>query len=425
MRKVYQDLREETKSNNLFVPILLVLLTIPLNYAYNSVSVCVFTGITLLTFKKNKASLQKKLLPLMLLYVLMVISITWSWDVDKSVSSIVKELPLFAIPFCFFIYKPFTTAQVNKILKYYSFGMVCFAIFYLIRATIRFITQHDYKVFFYHGLVTEDLNAIHVSIFIAMACFYFIDKKSKGIVEIAFIILLSAIIFMLASKNVMVIFLILVFLYFFFYAKISNKIRYVSIIGIIALLVSFSFVKQIRERFLVEINTNITENTLASGSVMNTSIRQAWTNESFTENNYFPGAAFRVYQVRIFLEMIQEDSIFFTGYGLNASHIKIEEKARQYKIHPGYATYNFHNQYIQNFAELGIFGLLLLLILLYLNTQKAFSTKNFVHIAFAILMMTLFLTESFLWRQRGVIYFTVLYCLFNANSQIKAKEKTT
>lgn len=360
----------------------------------------------------------------MLVYVLMVISITWSWDVDKSAASIVKELPLFAIPFCFFIYKPFTKAQVNKILRYYSFGMVCFAIFYLIRATIRFITHHDYKVFFYHGLVTEDLNAIHVSIFMAMACFYFIGKKNKSIVEIAFIILLSAIIFMLASKNVMVIFLMLVFVYFFFYAKISNKIRYGSIIGIVTLLVSFSFVKQIRERFLVEINTNITENTLASGAVMNTSIRQAWTNESFTENNFFPGVAFRVYQVRIFLEMIKEDNIFFTGYGLNASHIKIEEKAKQYKIHPGYATYNFHNQYIQNFAELGIFGLLLLLIMLYLNIQKAFNTKKFVHIAFAILMIMLFFTESFLWRQRGVTYFALMYCLFNAQNQITFNKET-
>jgi O-antigen ligase len=33
------------------------------------------------------------------------------------------------------------------------------------------------------------------------------------------------------------------------------------------------------------------------------------------------------------------------------------------------------------------------------------------------------LTESFLWRQRGVIFFMVFYCLFNVSTQIKLGKK--
>ena len=112
--------------------------------------------------------------------------------------------------------------------------------------------------------------------------------------------------------------------------------------------------------------------------------------------------------------------MFLSGFGLNASYPKIEEKAKQYNLYlgkdgtDGYQTKNFHNQYVQNFAELGIFGFIILLLILIVNIKKAYNSKDFVHFAFAILMISLFLTESFLWRQRGVVFFTVMYCLFNS-----------
>jgi len=84
-------------------------------------------------------------------------------------------------------------------------------------------------------------------------------------------------------------------------------------------------------------------------------------------------------------------------------------------LYPGYGNYNFHNQYIQVFAELGIIGLLFLLIILISNVCKAFLAKDFLHIAFAVLMISLFLTESFLWRQRGVGFFIILFALFMHN----------
>ena len=76
---------------------------------------------------------------------------------------------------------------------------------------------------------------------------------------------------------------------------------------------------------------------------------------------------------------------------------------------------NFHNQYIQNFAELGVIGFVFLILMLALNVKNAFISKDFIHIAFAILMISLFLTESFLWRQRGVLFFMIFYCLYNSN----------
>ena len=100
----------------------------------------------------------------------------------------------------------------------------------------------------------------------------------------------------------------------------------------------------------------------------------------------------------------------------------LAKKALEYKVYlgdenqEGYQTKNFHNQYLQVFAELGLFGIFLLLLMLGLSLKTAIKNKDFVAIAFTILMISLFLTESFLWRQRGVLFFTIFYILFNTKS---------
>ncbi len=426
-KDVFQDLKKENNENKSFITVLVLLLSIPLGYAVNSIALGIFVGVSLITFQKENFKIKKNLVWPILLYLLMVLSLIWTLSVSRTLSSLSKELPLLLIPLCFFIIKVFTKDQLFKIFKYYSYGMLIYSVFYFIKATIRYLITKDISVFFYHELVTKDLNAIHVSIYMSLACFYFMSKKNKQLVDKMAIAVLTVTILFLSSKNVVIVFLALTVLYYFFYSDISKKAKYASGIGILLVLTSLTFIKQVRDRFLVDVKTNVTENTLAEGdgmkNVYNVSIRQAWNNEKFQPNDFFPGAAFRVYQIRIFLEIMKEEPVFFTGYGLNASNIKVEEKAKEYNIFYGYAKYNFHNQYIQNFAELGFFGFAILLVMLFINVKNAINNKYFLHIVFAILMITLFLTESFLWRQRGIMYFTMMYCLFNSERLVMAQKK--
>jgi O-antigen ligase len=205
--------------------------------------------------------------------------------------------------------------------------------------------------------------------------------------------------------------------------RLRNLLVFAIFLGLI-----FSFGK-IKNRFNEEFQTN-THTSLNANviekmptEIHNVSIKEAWCNTTFTPNDYFPGTAFRVYQFRIFLEMIHENSVFWTGFGLNASYKKIEEKGNQYNVYKGigeqdgYQKKNFHNQYVQNFADLGFVGFLILIIILSINLRNAIKSKDFIFICFAVLMISLFLTESFLWRQRGVVFFTVLFCVFNSKNQ--------
>ena len=426
-KNVYQNLKQEYSKHNSLLFVLVALLCIPLSYAINSMSLVLLTLITIVTFKKENFKFDINLILPVILYLLMLLSITWTIDFERTTNALSKELPLLLIPTCFLLFRPLSTLEKDKIIKWYSYGIVVYSIFYLTKALLRFIISNDSSVFFYHELVTKDVNAIHVSIYIAISFFYFLVKTQKTTVDKLATCILFLMVFLLSSKNIIVVFIGLLGFYHLFYSKISKKMRLKNLILLITLLLFLPFVGKIKERFKEEYETIMTDSSVNdviskdSGKVYNVSIKQAWTNKTFKPNDYFPGTAFRVYQFRIFIELLQEESIFWTGFGLDASYPKIAEKGVHYNLflgdetQEGYQTLNFHNQYVQIFAELGIIGFLLLLSMLFLTIRKAIMSKNFIQIAFSVLMMSLFFTESFLWRQRGITFFILMFCVFNSN----------
>lgn len=436
LNNAWKELLEENKQNKAFLPFLLLLVTLPISMAINNILLGVFFVSALLYIKKNKFVVSVVYLLPVLLFVWMSLSYFWSIDLKRTLSAIPKEIALLLIPLAFMLIPAFTKEQKNTILKYYSYAMLVYVVFFLSRALIRFFILKETSVFFYHGpnnetdtgLVPRLLNAIHVSIYMAIAFFYFFVKEHKSRGEQLASILLFSFVVLLSSKNVILVVVLLVLIQVFFYSKIANRLRLRNLTIILILLgfiISFS---KIKERFLVEFRTNsdksISHNIALNKNegINNISIADAWTKEQFHPSDYFPGTAFRVYQFRMFTEFLEEETIFWKGFGLNASLTKLQEKEKQYHLYPGYGTFNFHNQYVQNFAELGVIGFLILLLMLFLNTKKAFNSKDFMHIAFAVLMISLFLTESFLWRQRGVLFFMLLYALFNMESSLKLEK---
>lgn len=425
LKSVIPDIKQESKSHPVFLFTILVLLAIPLSYGIITITQALFVGATLATFRKSNLKLDYTLLLPIALFLLMAVSLTWTEDLDKSVRALQKGLPLFLIPASFLIFPNFTTIQRQKIIGYFSIGMVLFSIFWTVKAAVRFLATGNPAVFFYHELVMEDVNAIHVSVYIAIAIFHFVTIPTKRLFDKIAMCWLMVFLILLSSKNIIIVFALLVGLYYLMHFRQGKKIKAIKWILLGLVMVSLAFIGKIKDRFMDEFQSAHSLNhelSDATGNVYNVSIAQAWTQDRFYGNDYFPGTAFRVYQLRIFKDMLQEDAIFFTGYGLNAAGFRIKEKGRQYGVYPGeagkegYTDKNFHNEYVQVFAELGVFGLLLLLAMLAINLKNALRTKDFVHISFAILMISLFLTESFLSRQRGIVFFTIMYCLFNSGA---------
>ena len=199
--------REKTIiSNNPFIAIIaLVLITIPLPYIFNSIATIFFATYTLFFTIKNKAYRtafsNKALLFPIILYVLMVFSLLWTKDFTLSQGALIKELPFLIIPVCFLFVPIQKTEEKNKILQYYSWAFLGYTIFYLLKAAIRYVITKDSEVFFYHELVTFDVNAIHVSVYVSLSFFIFYIKKEKTIIDSMALFLQFVLLVLLSSKS--------------------------------------------------------------------------------------------------------------------------------------------------------------------------------------------------------------------------------
>ena len=360
----------------------------------------------------------------MALYVMMTLSLLWTQDAASTIAGLKKETLIFIIPLAFLFIPALSKEHVYKIFRIYSFSMVFYALYYFINAIVRYATTANEHVFFSHELVKSGPSAIYVSAFASFALFYFISIKSRLLSERLAMIILVVLLCLLSSKTIMFIDALLFVCYYIFFSETHEGTKGITIFAVSAFLAfSFVFVKESRERFLTQYETAFVDNTVnnkakaENAQVHDVTLKQAWNDVQFHENNFFPGTALRIFQTRIFIEMLREQHILFTGFGFEASQHHIREKAKQHHLPAEYGEYNFHNQYVQTFAELGLFGFMVLLLMLYINLKNAWDHKSFLHIVFSITMIMLFLSESFLCRQRGVIFFITMYCLFNTTSK--------
>lgn len=110
-----------------------------------------------------------------------------------------------------------------------------------------------------------------------------------------------------------------------------------------------------------------------------------------------------------------------TGMASNEIKEKYESKFKdQFQLKTN--TYNPHNQYVNNFIDWGVLGLILLLILLYLPLKDAANQKSnwitYFWLFFAIILMM----ESVLIRHRGIMLFVIFYSFFLTKNKPKIDE---
>lgn len=402
--------------------LVLIFISLPLKNIFISIATIMFVSWCFFFGKKEINAEKIYYLPIAF-FVLMITSLSWSYNFNSTLFGIKKQLSFLFIPLAFLIIPKRKTEDLHIIFRTFSFGMVVCALFCLGKALISYMRTNDINHFFYKNLVPSDPGVIYMSVFASFALFYFIQIKNKCNVEKIGLTIVIIFTFLLSSKSIITIDFIIIICYYTFFVTIPSGTKAITIISVsVFLIFSVLYVKKVRERFLIEYETAFIDNTLNydltkdNQSVYNVSISEAWNKKDFHQNSYLPGTALRIYQIRVFLEILFEQKMFFSGFGLEASQDFIRGKAKEHNLLPLYGEYNFHNQYLQTYADLGVLGILIILSMLYINFWNALHGKNFMHLAFSITTIVLFLSESFFCRQRGIVFFIVLYCLFNGTT---------
>ena len=185
LKNVWENLLNESKSNLSFLPLVLLMVTIPLQLGISNV----FLGLYIISvlINKHKSNFYFSLILILpiVLFIWMCCSYFWSIDPTRTLNSIPREIALLFLPIAFLLVS-FSNKQKIKVISIYSYAMALFVIYFLIRAIIRYIITQDSRTFFYHGeynddygLVPKMLNAIHFSVFVAIAFFYFLTQEVK------------------------------------------------------------------------------------------------------------------------------------------------------------------------------------------------------------------------------------------------------
>mgnify|MGYP001086961592 CR=1 FL=1 len=377
----------------------LVLSTLLIGYAPSSIAFVLFVFCSLRYAYINKLKFQfdyALALPV-LMYLFFVLSFFWTVDKEQTLKGLERTVSLALIPLVFMILPKIGLKEHKIILNSFTISNFFLGVFFLIVAIFNFANTKSISVFTYHELVDVfELNAIYVSLVFSVSLFYLISLNHRTILQNAMIVFFIVFIFLLSSKTILLVVCIgfVVYLIYFKISKISkNKIALLTFLTITIISVSSI---TLWERFLFE---------------KKSSPNEVFEKVKFGKVYPWTGTSIRLMQLRILKEQIKDESIFFKGFGLFASKNNLVKRHEEFDTYFKFHDYNYHNQYAQMLSEMGIFGLILLMIILINIWRKALKTKNFLFLMFAVMITFVFFTESVLWRQRGLFLFIIFYAL--------------
>jgi len=390
----------------------LVLISVPMPYTFSSIALGILGAVALMGMWSRQVNWRPAYLWPMLLFAVIVCSLLWTQDMDKSLRGISRQLPLLVMPLSFLFWPKFDRKVWHKGLFIGGVAGALFALFAVVRAVFRSFEQGDYSPFFYHELVDFwELNAIYISgvsaVYVLFFWLVYGPEKvcswralSLGAVHMIFLVLLS-------SKN-MILMTVLVLIFAQAYTH-RKRIKRLLITGATAMVV------------LIALSQTPWGSRWAQQQ--STPIADAWQCEGFTDIYPWTGTTLRVFFTRVFVEQLNRDQVWLTGYGINAGQAKIAQGQNRYFVYCGYNTYNLHNQYWQTILELGLIGGLLLILILVQLARAGVKRRDFFYLGFAVLMAALMVTETYLWRQRGLIHFMIIYLALTAAVAPEASSK--
>lgn len=395
---VFQKIKE---INTYEILISIILITLPLGFAINSNSVFLFFLFVFYKAFKNKIKpkYSRIVLLFIIFYLFAFLSLFWSTNITNTKLGLVGFLSFLAIPLCF-LFIPKENVKHQNVFFFFSLSVLLYSLYCFAIGVYYSINKSDFSYLFYHKL-TENLyyvNAIYFSVFVSFVILYLVSLSNKKKFEYILILFLYIFLLLLSSK------LIITITSFFVLTRFIKKrllkemnIKFAFLILAIILVIPFA-------------SSNVFNR--VNEEIENTKIKEVLNTKDFGHVYLWTGVGLRVFQAKVFFENISNSKIFFLGYGLRNSQQSLENKYREYNLYPGFYNYNYHNQYIQVFAELGFIGFIILILILLEIIRKAYRNKDFLQKSFIFLIMFVFLTESFLWRQRGMIFFIVISLIF-------------
>lgn len=371
-----------------------------LPFKIKPLTVFVFFVLTLFSIVKdrNRAKIEMKTFVMSsVFFISYALSLLFSENIQRSFTILVRCIPILIIPVAYSFLTVETRVQFNQMFRktfIIAASIYSILIFIYLFQLGYFSQKHD--LYYCYSYITNefwglDEHPIYISINFSIALFFILTEgfKNKTVNFILFLVLISGLL-ILARKGAIVSFCILSGVLLFL--KKDKKQTAKLVFVFISLFVLSLSVPEIRSRFLEIFETSKIINNKETSS----GIRYILWNTSE--------------------KVIQKSN--YLGYGIGDAQ---EVLSKQLAV-DGYAVlskenYNAHNQFLQIGLATGVVGICLYLFSLIYFIRMFIQRKNAEAIVFFLFFIFVFLFESVLERQNGIIIYSFVTCMFIYTSE--------
>ena len=349
-----------------------------------------------------------------LFFILILISALFSQDISAGLKQVEKNLLLILMPFILIGIYPPTKVDRKFVIRVFSFASIISFFILFIVAIFRIIGGANFDVLFFHELgAFFDLHPVYIAINLCIAIYFlsFYYKKQVPMSRGALIFLILIIsfglfgLFLCASKVVILVFIPL---YFIKLLQGALKKNTLSIILLLILLSNVFVFKSsiVSDRF----SDGLTFDIETFQPTSEIALSKVFSNE---EKEKISDLELRYLMLKIGTFHLQNDGKLLFGYGIGDVQEYIDYYYMQYGLAPGwFEGYNLHNQYLQYLVTCGALGFTLFIIYLIYSLYFAIKNKESLHLFFLILILTIFLFECVLSRNKGIVIFIFMNTFF-------------
>lgn len=315
-------------------------------------------------------------------------------------------VPLYFV--CFFIYFKLAPQNISLIIKTYLLGLSLFSIFILIIAATNY-SLIGYKSFLYIELLKPiKANPITHSMFynlgIVLVGFQFKKAKtSKSKWIYTFLLLFFVLMVGLCA------------------AKIGYIILIISTLGALNMMIRSILIKSMSFILFLGILYFSYEKLPFLHQKIDGFIWQLKNGEKLSMDDQLPRSIIWPLATNI----ITENSVI--GLGVGNTRAALVEAYKKIEYKKGIENeFNAHNQFLETSLEVGISGLILLILQLLYCIYMALKNHSFHYLIISIIFIGYLLIESLFGSQMGIVSFGVFNAVFiayyNLNKPIKASQ---
>ncbi|HET6244972.1 MAG: O-antigen ligase family protein [Bacteroidetes bacterium] len=364
-------------------------------------------------FKHNIQNIP--LLMMVLFFVLYLIGMLYSDNLQFGFETIETKLSFLAFPLIFSPYSNTFKNNMNRYLKFFIYGCAVNAFACFAWAAYRFLkpvyvdlygVPYDLGAsYFYYEQLSVFFHPSYIamySVFALAALFHLVNTNALKLNWnwYALIVLLIVFILLLSSKAGWI--GLLLFLVYFSRNLLKKK-------GIKHVVLMFGFL--IGLFFTLNIYfTPLFTVRIPQLSVITDALKGRNSENEIVKTST-DGTGSRILVWKAAIEIIKNN--FWIGVGTGDAKDKMLEKYKEMEMTTEYEhKLNSHNQYLNTFIALGIFGFSVLILCFIFPFYFSYKNQFILYGAFIIFVAVNFLFESMLERQAGVIFFTFFNSIF-------------